>query len=333
MKIAIIKLGAKGDVARTLPIAKAIREKHNPEELHWFTTKSSAEILEGISFIDHIHMHDERTNIEFDHLFNFDIDKSAARLAMNLRAKKKYGFGMEEDYISPFNISSEYYLNTLFDDEIKKNNKKTYQEMMCEIAEIDSTKENIALSISEKEKQKAKEFAKINGINPSKLIGIHMGASQRWPSKVWHEVNLKSFIFQSIKKGYQIILFGGPNEIERHKRFTDELEKEGINVFRNNPNNTFKEFTALVDLCRIMICSDSFALHVSLALNKPTVGLFFCTSPNEVEDYGLLKKIVSEKLTEFFPERMNEENEELTKSISAEQVLEVVEELARDTNK
>jgi len=77
------------------------------------------------------------------------------------------------------------------------------------------------------------------------------------------------------------------------------------------------------------VCSDSFALHVSIALKKPTIGLFFCTSPHEIEGYGILKKIVSFKLEDFFPERMNEYDEGLVKSILAETVLKEVEDVMR----
>ena len=76
-----------------------------------------------------------------------------------------------------------------------------------------------------------------------------------------------------------------------------------------------------------MVCSDSLALHVSLALKKPTIGLFFCTSPNEVEDYGVLRKIVSPMLYEFFPEKMDQYSEELVKSISADEVLNAIGEM------
>ena len=74
-----------------------------------------------------------------------------------------------------------------------------------------------------------------------------------------------------------------------------------------------------------MVCSDSFALHVAIALNKKTVGLFFCTSPSEVEGYDLLIKIIADKLEEFFPEKMDKYDEELVKSISVDKVLEAVE--------
>ena len=73
-----------------------------------------------------------------------------------------------------------------------------------------------------------------------------------------------------------------------------------------------------------MICSDSFALHVALGLGKKTIALFFCTSPHEVEGYGILRKIVSPYLHDYFPERSNEYSEHLAKSIPAEQVIEAM---------
>ncbi|MEK6824550.1 MAG: hypothetical protein AABY02_01730, partial [Nanoarchaeota archaeon] len=59
----------------------------------------------------------------------------------------------------------------------------------------------------------------------------------------------------------------------------------------------------------------------ALGLGKKTIALFFCTSPHEVEGYGLLHKIISPYLYDYFPERSNEYSERLVKSISAEQVL------------
>ena len=130
------------------------------------------------------------------------------------------------------------------------------------------------------------------------------------------------FIEEAKSEGYEIILFGGVNEIERNKEISEELKKKNIQLYQNNPNNSSMEFASLVSLCKIIICSDSFALHISLALKKRTISLFFCTSPDEVESYGLLKKMVSPLLYEYFPERMNEYNEKLVNSISVESVLE-----------
>lgn len=321
MKIIIIKLGAKGDVVRTLPILAGIKEKYPDSEIDWITKKESEDILKKISDIRKLYTLPEEPHESYNILYNLDIEKQATDLSEKIKADKKLGFKSDGDYVSTFNLGAEYYLNTLFDDELKRTNKKTYQEMMFQAAELDYKKQFYPIILNKKDKEYGEDFIKKNNINKEKLIGIHMGASSRWPSKVWHEEKVKDFIIKAKNKGYEILLFGGPNESEKHEKFSEDLEKHRIKIFRNNPNNSDIEFMSLVNQCEKMICSDSFSLHISLALKKPTIGLFFCTTPDEIEDYGLLKKLISPMLYEFFPEKMDQYSEELTKSISAEDVL------------
>lgn len=325
MRILIIKLGAKGDIVRTLPILSVIKQKCPNSEITWITKPEYEEILKKNPYIYRILTLPVKITENFDILYNFDIDDEATEIALKTKADKKYGFYCERGYPATFNPSAEYYLNTLFDDELKKTNKKTYQQMMFEVAELPYKKEQYFIHLTNKDKKYVERFVGKNNINVEKLIGIHLGASSRWPSKVWHKNNLKEFIIKADKKGYKILLFGGPNEVEKHKKLIKELEEEGTKVYKNNPNNSFNEFSSLVSICNQMICSDSMSLHVSLALKKPTICLFFCTSSNEIEGYGLLKKIVSPKLYEFFPEKMDQYDEELTKSISADEVLNALE--------
>jgi len=325
----IIKLGALGDVVRTLSILPAIEERYPDSEIYWITKPNAIQLFENNPHVKKVFPLPYITNNEekFDILYNFDVEEDATKLASEITAEKKYGFYFEEGFPASFNVSSEYYLNTMFDDDLKKKNKKTYHEMIFEVAELEYNQQHCPIYLTKKDKDYAEYFAKENKINTDKLIGIHLGASSRWPSKVWHSDNLKEFIKKARKLGYEIILFAGPNEIEKHKEILEDLKNESIKIYQNNPENTTREFASLVNLCKIMVCSDSFALHISIALKKPTIGLFFCTSPHEIEDYGILRKIVSFKLEDFFPEKMNEYDEELVKSILAETVLKEVEDI------
>jgi len=331
MKILIIKLGAKGDVVRTLPILLGIKEKYPDSEVCWLTRKESKEILEISPYISKILTLPCEIKEKFDILYNFDVEEEATNLSKNIAADEKYGFYSEEGYAAAFNLPAEYYLNTLFDDKTKKENKKTYQEMMFEAAELPYKKQHHPFCLSEEDKKYAENFVKENNINVEKLIGIHIGSSLRWPSKAWSEGKVMEFIKEAEKQNYEILLFAGKDEIKKHKKLAEELAEENIKVYLNDPKNTDKEFASLVDTCKIMVCADSYALHISLALKKPTIALFFCTSPYEVEDYGLLKKIVSPLLYNFFPEKQDEYNEELVNSISVEEVLKVLEEIRKNT--
>lgn len=323
-KILIIKLGALGDILRTFPLAKAIKEEYSDSEITWITRENALDLFKGNPYIDRIFTIPNYPNEFFDILYNFDIDEEATKLASEINSEKKYGFYSYQGYPMAFNIGSEYYLSTFFDDELKKNNKKTYQEIMFEAAELPYKKQHDSIYLTEEEKNYAKEFIITNNIDIEKLIGIHIGASQRWPSKVWNKENVKQFIIKAKEKGYNILLFWGPDEVMEHENLYNELKKNGIEVYKNDSHSSLRKFVSLVDICKMMVCSDSLALHVSLALKKPTIGLFFCTSPNEVEDYGLLKKIISPFLDEFFPEKMDQYDGELTKSISPEEVFNII---------
>ncbi len=327
MKIIIIKLGALGDVARTLPVLPAIKEKYPNSEVYWVTKKNALGIFEANPYVKEVFALPFHTGERFDILYNFDVEKEATKLAGEIKAGKKYGFYSDGEYPAAFNTGAEYYLNTLFDDELKKSNRKTYQEMMFGAAELPWKKQHCQIYLGEKDKKYAADFIQKNNLKTEALIGIHIGASSRWPSKAWHESELKKFVVKAKEKGYEILLFSGADEAEKLDRILKEMQTKGIRIYANNPKNTLKEFAALVSICKKIICSDSFALHVSLALKKPAIALFFCTSPHEIEGYGILKKIVSPMLEQFFPERMDEYSEELTKSISAEEVLNAVEEL------
>jgi ADP-heptose:LPS heptosyltransferase len=277
----------------------------------------TTEKLKNVSYFDP----NQKIPPDFDILYNLDTEKVATDLASSINAKLKFGFYEEDGYPVVFNSGAEYYLNIIFDDELKKNNKKTYQEMMYELAEITYNKQHCSLVLARQDIEYAKRFKMSNKLNDKKIIGIHMGASARWPSKVWSPTKIKEFIIECSKLQYGIILFGGPNEVHSHKELSQDLSKLGVSFARNDPHNSDLEFAALVNMCDTVVCSDSFSLHVSLALLRKTICLFFCTSPNEIEGYDKLTKLVSPRLYEFFPERMDEYSKDLVNSISVKEVI------------
>ena len=320
-KILIIKLGALGDVIRTLSILPAIKEKYPDSEIYWLTKPESKEIVTRSPYVKAVYTLPYKEKEDFDILYNFDIDKVAAELSNKIKAGERYGFSLENNYPVAYNSGAEYYLNTLFDDELKRKNKKTYQEMMFETAELPYNNEHHPLYLSGEDNKHALSFVKKNKIITKNLLGIHIGASSRWPSKIWSEEKIIEFIIKAKRAGYNVILFAGKEEENKQEKIISILREQGIDIYKNNPNNSFWEFVSLVNLCDKIICSDSMSLHVALALKKPTVCLFFCTSPQEIEGYGILTKVISPLLYEFFPEKMDQYDEKLVNSISSDEVI------------
>ena len=60
-------------------------------------------------------------------------------------------------------------------------------------------------------------------------------------------------------------------------------------------NNSLMEFASLVNLCNVLVTSDSLALHIGTALKKKVVAFFCPTSPNEIELYSRGIKLIPKK--------------------------------------
>ena len=88
MNICIIKLGAMGDVVRTLPILPAIKEKYPESKITWITKENIKDIFQNNFYVDKLLTLPATTNEEFDILYNFDIEEDATNLAKNIVAKQ-----------------------------------------------------------------------------------------------------------------------------------------------------------------------------------------------------------------------------------------------------
>jgi heptosyltransferase-2 len=61
-------------------------------------------------------------------------------------------------------------------------------------------------------------------------------------------------------------------------------------------HNPFGRFAALLERCRVVVTSDSLAVHVAAARRVPAVVLFGPTSLHEIELYGRGSKLAPEGL-------------------------------------
>ena len=73
---------------------------------------------------------------------------------------------------------------------------------------------------------------------------------------------------------------------------------------------------------RCLVSGDTLPMHLALGSEVRCVSLFTCTSPWEIHDYGLQRKIVSPLLKEFFYKRGFAER--ATSAITSEEVLTAV---------
>jgi ADP-heptose:LPS heptosyltransferase len=59
----------------------------------------------------------------------------------------------------------------------------------------------------------------------------------------------------------------------------------------NGGSHSLTHFAGVVNQCKLVVCSDSLALHFAIACKKRILAFFGPTSPTEIELYGLGAKV------------------------------------------
>lgn len=299
-KILIIKLGSAGDVLRTTAILSGLKKKYPDSSITWLVGKIGSELLERNRNIDRIIVYSDTTagslaGENFDVVLSLDKAPEATNLATSINAREKYGFGSGKGgTLLPLNKEAEYSYRLGIDDDLKfYKNKKTYQELIYEITNLNYSRERYVLELTSKEKDSADKFFKNNELDKEGLvIGVNTGAGNIFANKNLKKERIIELIILLNKKfNEKILLLGGPLEKENNKYIADKLNAE---IVDGTTVGSVKEFSALIDKCKVIITADTLALHVAIALGKPVVALFGPTCHQEIDLYDCGYKIITE---------------------------------------
>ena len=298
-KILIIKLDAVGDVLRTTSILHALKSKYPESHVTWLTKKSAKDIFLNSTFVDNVLTFESydlisRLSIEtFDLLIHPDASPFSTSLATLAKAKVKKGFVLNHlGQVIPVDKDAIEWLEMGAFDEFKKKNKKTYQQIIHEIAGLDYGKGEIIVNLTNDEIRFKNEFYSHHNLSRFKIIiGMNTGTSKRWQLKQWRFEGFKELISMLQKhKDVGILLFGGGDEEDRNS----ELKNLFPALVDTGSKNSLRQFFALMDIPDIILTGDTLALHTATALKKKIICFFGPTSSAEIEDYGRIKKISPE---------------------------------------
>ncbi|MEQ1892756.1 MAG: glycosyltransferase family 9 protein, partial [Planctomycetota bacterium] len=120
------------------------------------------------------------------------------------------------------------------------------------------------------------------------VIGLNTGSGGRWESKKLSEertIELARALTDELGRA-TFLLCGGPEEEERNAAIGRGLTRAGVRWVDAGTENGLLEFTALVARCRLLVTSDSLALHLALTQKVPVLAFFAPTPAHEIEFYG-----------------------------------------------
>lgn len=336
MRILVIKLGAIGDALRTTPILEGLKKRYPESYITWVTDEASYPILEGNSHIDRLRILNFGTYLSlkkerFHLLLNFDKESEALGFAGEMEADKKMGFKISsEGKLAIYNRESSYgYELGLFDELKFRKSKKSYQEIIFEMAGLTFEGEEYSLYLSEEEVSFGEKFLTASGLNrdAQMLIGFNTGCGEAFATKKWTIdgfVELGEMLYSRFASA--ILLLGGPSETERNKKIEDALS---FKIYNTGNNNSLKEFASLIRCCSAIITADTTAMHIAIALKVPVVALFGSTCHQEIFLYNRGEKVISDFPCSPCYKSKCEIKPNCMESISASKVMEIVEKLIK----
>lgn len=266
-RILIIKTGASGDVIRTSVLLHILKG-----EVTWITQSYNKALLpQQHPLLKGILSVEEAAGIlneKFDLVISLDDDDVCATLASKFDCKELIGVYKKDNHVQYTPHLQEWFDMSLISkfgiakaDEIKLNNRETFQALLFKGFDNEFNHSHAYL-INESIRHKPVK----------KRIGIEARAGGRWPTKAWNGYEKVAALLRN--DGYEPYFF------EQRDLLTDYMHD--------------------IATCNFVFTGDTLAMHIALALKIPTVTIFTCTSPWEICDYGIMKKIISPFLAKAF---------------------------------
>ena len=308
-KFLIIKQGELGDVLRTTPLVRAIKEKHPNAYIVWLVEEKAKECILRNPMIDEVVVYHpsilQRFMIErYDTVICLDKDISSITIATLTKADHKLGFGMDESgKVIPLNKEAEYKWAIGISDNLNRSNTLTYQKQIFEITGYSPSNHNYIFSLPNTSKIFGEEFReKHNLTNIPLVIGFNTGVGakflpRKWPSNYFIELGkMIDTLCDSLGISYKILLLGGPFEEDRNNYIFDRYTKAGYNnMIHTGTKNALEEFFGLIDICHVIVTGDTMAMHIAIALKKKLVVLMGPITTASIDVYGLGPMLVSEE--------------------------------------
>jgi ADP-heptose:LPS heptosyltransferase len=234
----------------------------------------------------------------WDHVYSLSNDFTTASLA-TLAAPRHpaIGYSVIDGQLRPSNSTADHWLQMGCFDRLKRENARTYQDIMLDIIGEPGPVDPPNLRVADR--LLAEASARVSALLASgrPRVGINIGSSGRWPKKMLDATQIAGFarIIQPTLE-VDVLLLGGTAEAAKAEEIL-RLCGGHPAVKAELTGHSLPDFVATLAQVDALLCGDTLALHVAAALRVPTVCVFGPTSVAEIGDFnGLIVKHFTPKL-------------------------------------
>jgi ADP-heptose:LPS heptosyltransferase len=268
MNTLIVKLGATGDVVRTTPLLSRLSG-----QITWLTAAKNTMLLEGLKDNLRCFSWEERERVldyHYDLVINLEDTLDVAQFLKAIQCNEIFGAYIDSDDSLHYAENSRRW----FDLSLISSYGREEADRL-KFLNRKSYQEMIFDGLGFPFAGEAYLLPQPIETGLSGDVAIAAEAGPVWPMKKWA-------YYGQLKR---------------------QLEDRGLKVNVLPKRSSLLEH--LSDVCghRCLVGGDTLPMHFALGTGTRCVSLFTCTSPWEIHDYGIQKKIVSPLLEEFFYKR------------------------------
>ena len=295
-KICLIRTSALGDTVHALALVNGLRKGYPDAHLTWVIQKLPHDMVKHQKNIDRFITFDRNADLiswfklfgklrkeSFDLVIVPQVSAKASLLALFVRSKNKLGFDFKRSREGHWLVT-----NRRIPSGPARHVQNLYFEFLDYLDIKDYPKEwNFTFTAEERSWQRA-FFDRLN--RPA--IGFVIASSS--PDKDWAVDNYaKAADYVDRELNMQPLLIGGPSGLEKDRA-------EAIcDLCRNKPplalEKPIRNTLLQIDGCRMIVSPDTGPLHMAVAMDVPTIGLYGFTDPRRCGPYGKFQDLLIDK--------------------------------------
>jgi heptosyltransferase-2 len=282
--ILVIKTGAAGDVVRTTSLLNLLEG-----DIYWATAEVCKPLfpddMPGLTTLTVEEAFHSLKKIKFSQVISLEENEACARLASEIHTDDLTGVYLENGRINYTDSSAQWFDMSRISkfglekaNQLKAENSLSYQACIFKMLGKNFNGECYRI------------YTNTNITPQHELVGIEKRSGEIWPNKQWW--------------GYDELI--------------DTLKANGHQVKIFQQRNTIRDYLNDIAECSHIVSGDTLAMHIAMAYRKTCTAIFNCTSPQEIYDYGVLRKVVSPLLRKYF--YSSSHNKEMIESIPLDEV-------------
>ncbi|WP_425641175.1 glycosyltransferase family 9 protein [Marinomonas gallaica] len=280
--IAVVRLSALGDVCHAMAVVAALQKRYPKARITWITGPLEAQLVRLLPNID-VRVYEKRSGIKgmlalrrslvttkFDVLLHMQWSLRASLLTKMLKATRKIGFH------KAYSREKQHWFVNEFG--VVPRSPHVLDSFLSLTAKLDVHEVTLPLPLT---------LAKQPAALKSPYVVINPSASKA--ERNWKLDGYKSVIDWLQGQGIQVVLTGGPSDLE--KRLAQSLLQEGV-VNLVGRTSLPQMLRVLAD-AECVVSPDTGPAHMATLVGTTVIGLYAHSNPMRTGPYNDLDKVVS----------------------------------------